>query len=603
MRDATQPLTGNATTKRAISPQRLARRKHTEQPTPLRPSGYELRNVIGEGGMGEVLAAFDTRIGREVAIKRMRDSRPSPDAIARFVREAQIQGRLDHPAIVPVHELATDEHGVPYFTMKRISGETLERRAAEGTPLHQLLRAFVDVCLAVELAHTRGVVHRDLKPSNVMLGDYGEVYVLDWGIARVMSKPALAAGTLPCVAIAGDTDGDTRTGALMGTLGYIAPELYKGALATPATDVYALGAILFELLAGETLHAHQARDVLAAVASPPEYPSRRRPDRTIAPELDQVCFEALSEHPDDRPTAHALADRVQAYLDGDRDLDRRRELAASHLRAAEEALATGGADARIVALRRASRGLALDPDSKAIASFISSLLIASPDPVPPALAAHLDDHDRDDHRDRSRKAVLAYLALSLLLPLMFLLDVRDWRWFAMLPITVGIAIAASLFHLRRGRPSIPLVVLTSLAVIVVFSRIASPFVLTPVLMTTTLVTNATIPWFSDRAWAVIGWTLTAVMLPFVLEWLGVLSSSWTITNQGMLIRGQLFDAHGHRDEIALVVANLVCATIGGLLALGIIRRQRAAQRQLSIQAWHLAGLVPRADTQREISLG
>ena len=118
---------------------------------------YDVREVIGRGGMGEVLLARDRQIDREVAIKRVRGE-PSPELIARFLREAKIQGRLDHPAIVPVHEVGTDAHGNPYFTMKRLAGTTLAARLAAGGPIQPLLRAFVDVCFAIELAHTRGIV-------------------------------------------------------------------------------------------------------------------------------------------------------------------------------------------------------------------------------------------------------------------------------------------------------------------------------------------------------------------------------------------------------------------------------------------------------------
>jgi hypothetical protein len=600
MRESTQPLTANATTKRAIGPHRLGTSRPSLAPgarIALPPSGYQLRERIGEGGMGEVITAFDERIGREVAIKRMRDTHPSMDALARFVREARLQGRLDHPAIVPVHELSTDEAGLPYFTMKRISGRTLDRCAADGAPLNFLLRAFADVCLAIEFAHSRGVVHRDLKPANVMLGDYGEVYVIDWGIACVLPEPRFAAGTAQDLG----TEADDSKGLLMGTRGYIAPELFVGGDATPATDVYALGAILFALLAGEPLHARLPADAFHGM-NQQEHPSRRRPDRVIPPELDQLCFEALSLDHRERPTAHELADRVQAYLDGDRDLDRRRELAATHLCSAYAALDAGAPDARIVALRRASRALALDPESRKAAELVSSLLIAAPAPVPPQLAAHLDARDRDTDRDRSRRSINAYLGLAALLPLIVLLKVQDWRWVIALLGSIGLAIGASAFHLWRGRPSIPLVAVTSLAVTVVFSRIASPFVLTPLVVTCVLVAITTIPWFTERAWAVIGWTVVAVLLPFALEWLGVLSPTWSITEHGMVITGDVFAARGHGDELALVIAYLVCATIGGALALGISRRQRHAQQQLSIQAWHLRCLVPRAETNAEDSI-
>src|ERR1051325_9552546 len=122
--------------------------------------GYQLGDVIGHGGMGEVVVAKDQRIGREVAVKRIRARTPSPDAVSRYLREARIQARLDHPAIVPVYELGTDADGRPFFTMKRLTGETLMKRLDDRSKVQPMLRAFVDVCLAVQLAHSRGVVHR-----------------------------------------------------------------------------------------------------------------------------------------------------------------------------------------------------------------------------------------------------------------------------------------------------------------------------------------------------------------------------------------------------------------------------------------------------------
>ncbi|HEY5938859.1 MAG TPA: serine/threonine-protein kinase, partial [Kofleriaceae bacterium] len=211
---------------------------------------YLLGKLLGKGGMGEVVQATDQQIKREVAIKRMRQV--SEHATARFVREARIQGRLDHPAIVPVHELSVDAEGRPYFVMKRLTGTTLQHILEQGEASHHtrrsLLRAFIDVCLAVEFAHSRGIVHRDLKPANIMLGDYGEVYVLDWGVARVLGEDE---ETEP----SGETNpGKTEAGAILGTVGYIPPEQLRAETVDARADVYALGCILFEILAGSTLH-------------------------------------------------------------------------------------------------------------------------------------------------------------------------------------------------------------------------------------------------------------------------------------------------------------------------------------------------------------
>src|SRR5262249_28316165 len=155
--------------------------------------------------------------------------------LARFLREARVQGGLEHPAVVPVHDLAVDGDGRPFFVMKRLSGTTLLellRRLRSGSEdeaaaRRRMLRAFVEVCLAMEFAHIRGIVHRDLKPANIMLGDFGEVYVLDWGVARVLDarddeapgergSPWLTSGLEL-------SSGQTRTGALLGTPAYMAP--------------------------------------------------------------------------------------------------------------------------------------------------------------------------------------------------------------------------------------------------------------------------------------------------------------------------------------------------------------------------------------------
>jgi eukaryotic-like serine/threonine-protein kinase len=223
---------------------------------PLEPGDrYQLGDTIARGGMGEVLTAHDADIGREVAIKRMRAPNPTPLALARFLREARIQGRLDHPAIVPVYELAYDETGCPFFAMKKLCGTTLQDvLASDSTRFtrHQLLRAFADVCLALEFAHTRGVIHRDIKPANILLGDFGEVYVLDWGIARVPTDRNPPGGN-PWLE-EDETSLATRPGAAVGTPGYMSPEQARAQAVDARTDVYALGSVLYEILAKTPLH-------------------------------------------------------------------------------------------------------------------------------------------------------------------------------------------------------------------------------------------------------------------------------------------------------------------------------------------------------------
>src|SRR5262245_16379008 len=185
-------------------------RAPAERPTRrLTGDRYRTAHRIGVGGMGEVVEAYDEQIGRDVAIKRMRAASPSDAAIKRFLREAKIQGQLEHPSIVPVHELGRDVDGRPYFAMKRLQGTTLAKiLAGAAPPRRRVLRASADVGPAMERATQRGVIHRDLKPENVMLGDFGETYVLDWGVATPI----------------GDDELDTRVpGTPVGTRGYMSP--------------------------------------------------------------------------------------------------------------------------------------------------------------------------------------------------------------------------------------------------------------------------------------------------------------------------------------------------------------------------------------------
>ncbi|TMQ05643.1 MAG: serine/threonine protein kinase, partial [Deltaproteobacteria bacterium] len=290
---------------------------------PVLAGRYRLGRRIGKGGMGEVIAARDEQVGRDVAIKRMRAASPGDRAIRRFLREASIQGRLEHPAIVPVHELGRDDDGLPFFVMKKLSGTTLGKMLGEPAARTQagqqrLLRAFAEVCLAVELAHVRGIVHRDLKPDNILLGDFGEVYILDWGVAKVIGD---------------DDDGEfadlgsgsgrhgTAAGTAIGTPGYMAPEQAFGIPDIDGrADIYSLGCVLFEILTGEPLHARgetTQRTTIERVARP----SQRAVGRSIPPELDELCAGATAGDRNQRiATARDLGDRVQRYLDGDRDL-------------------------------------------------------------------------------------------------------------------------------------------------------------------------------------------------------------------------------------------------------------------------------------------
>ena len=289
-----------------------------DAPPDLTGTRYELGERIGRGGMGAVYAARDAALDREVALKVLDLALDDADA-ARLAREARILARLEHPGIVPVHDVGTLADGRVFYTMKRVRGLRLDEhvraldagdasRGAAGA-LAERLRLFARICDAVAFAHAHGVVHRDLKPENVMVGAFGEVLVLDWGIAKVLGagdEPPPAA--MP--ARAGDAE-RTQPGAILGTPGYMAPEQARGesAAADERSDVYALGGVLRFLLAGRGPRDAGAED--AAIPRP----------------LRSVCRRALDPMPERRyASVGELAADVARHEAGERVLAHRESL-------------------------------------------------------------------------------------------------------------------------------------------------------------------------------------------------------------------------------------------------------------------------------------
>jgi serine/threonine protein kinase len=225
---------------------------------------YEHTRRLGEGGLGEVIGAHDNDIGRNVAVKKLRPEVTSEDAIARFVQEVRTIGQLEHPNIVPIHDVGVDEHGDYYFVMKYVDGETLESiidKLAAGDPLtharygfERRVQLFLGLLEAVAFAHERGIVHRDIKPANVMVGAHGEVMLMDWGIAKQLRGPGAVpletavGAALPPSKTKRGTLFATQAGSLIGTPAYMSPEQARGEPADERSDIYSLCMLLHELL-------------------------------------------------------------------------------------------------------------------------------------------------------------------------------------------------------------------------------------------------------------------------------------------------------------------------------------------------------------------
>jgi serine/threonine-protein kinase len=294
---------------------------------------FQLIKFHARGGLGEVWRAQDVELKREVAVKRLQNYHAdNPQSRTRFLHEAEVTGRLEHRGIVPVYSLGHFADGRPFYAMRFVSGTSLKKAIAEFhnvesteaaggdrlLALRRLLGRFVDVCNTVAYAHDRGVLHRDLKPGNVILDDYGETFVVDWGLAKtgtieVESPPD---GTMP-PPVATSTAPGTVAGTALGTPGFMSPEQAAGRLSelSPASDVYSLGATLYCLLTGIPPFSESNQSVMVAKVRAGDFPRPRQVISTIPPALEAVCLKAMAVAPEGRyATAQALGDEIERWL-------------------------------------------------------------------------------------------------------------------------------------------------------------------------------------------------------------------------------------------------------------------------------------------------
>ncbi|HEY8073100.1 MAG TPA: serine/threonine-protein kinase, partial [Labilithrix sp.] len=318
----------------------------TERPPPPPPATrFTLVREIGRGGMGRVDEVFDSVLGRAVAQKSVLPG-ASLLQTTLLVSEAQTCAQLEHPSIVPVYDFGPSTDGHPQYTMRLVRGRTFRQVLQEKTTLAQRLGVLRQVCLAVAYAHTRGVVHRDLKPDNIVCGEFGEVYVLDWGIAHLVEGS--------------DVRRAKHEEVQAGSPGYMAPEqvLTGTKKITPATDVFALGAMLYEVVTGKRAFGDEdVPSILRRCQTGLDAPPSRRDPR--APQaFDGLVVRCLANEAEERPSARDVASAIDAFLDGERArAEREREA---------DAFAAEGDEARAAFTRRRADVRRLRDESEAL---------------------------------------------------------------------------------------------------------------------------------------------------------------------------------------------------------------------------------------------
>lgn len=308
----------------------------TEGPSPMSLSTSERFRVLrphAKGGLGMISIAEDRELNREVALKEIQpDHVRDASSRTRFMVEAEITGRLEHPGIVPVYSMGTTSSGTPFYVMRFIRGDSLKEAIAafhdssqtatsesRRMALRMLVRRLVDVCNAINYAHSRGVLHRDLKPGNIMLGRYGETLVVDWGLARTGVRPASEPSPEEptYIPLCSDVSSETRMGSVVGTLAYMSPEQAEGRLDLlgPPADVYGLGATLYCLLTGRQPVPRKEQDEMLRMVREGLIPAPRSINPEIPRPLEAICRTAMAKDIGSRyASAAALADDLELWL-------------------------------------------------------------------------------------------------------------------------------------------------------------------------------------------------------------------------------------------------------------------------------------------------
>ena len=574
------------------------------EPLPAFPEGFAARYRTGElvasGGMGEVRTAIDVQLDRDVVMKTIRRGHATDENLQRrFLREARVQGALQHPGVAPVYDLGTTPDGGLYFTMRRVHGVTLGEAIVRGRAgdaaararfsRTRLLSALGTVCQTIAYAHDRGWVHRDLKPANVMLGDFGEVVVLDWGTAMPL-------GDVPGARV-------TRAGAVVGTPQYMAPEQALGDTIDERTDVFALGLLLFEILSGRPLRvADPDRALLAAT----QVACVREPLAAAdAPfELVDLCARATTLAVEPRiPTVRAFHAELERSLFGERDEEHRRTAASRHADAAGRILGAMPADtaaaetSRARALGELGRALALDPGNERARAAITGLLDDGNDELPAEAEGELRRVAEKVFVRSAKIVAINHLIWLAMLPISLLLGLRQPAWLFAMAVPLAAIVAANVWvaHTRRApRPMVIALVALHLASVAALSGFVGPLILGPaflVSITSAMLVNLR-PDRGLRAGILIG-ALAAVAVPLFLSNVGVLPPSYAFENGRMIVLPAMVDLSP--SSLGLILFGSCVSLVFSQLGLaGTIDTLNAAERRTLARSWKLQKLVPQA---------
>lgn len=570
---------------------------------------YDSGEAIARHDGVVILTTKDRQVRRNVVMKRL-DQQLSPQNAKRerFIREARIQAQLEHPGIAPIYDVGIDCGENVYFTMQRASGTTLRSvlsDLAKGDPVavkrwsrEKLLAAFRRVCLTLHYAHERGVVHRNVTPDNIVLGNFGEVHVADWALAKVVERGQSSVDLL-------DADGAcTGVGELIGTPGYAAPEqLVDPSSVDRRADVYSLGAILFELLCGERLHPGKTvTEILKSThLGAQTKASIRAPSRRVPKQLDDACTKACALDPAVRyPTARELHDVVDAFLEADRDVAQRSELAARHAQRAEEcavrAIVSGdtGFAQRRTALIEIGRALALEPGNVQAQRALMALLGDSPSQMPAEAQKRYESEQVEVTQRLARYGVWIHLMFIGMLPMQIAMGVRRWPpllLMFLLLLASGILCA----RLARQTKDVPVLhlsvfVLSTLAITLTAGFEGALVVVPPLMLMQTIGFN--LGALSKYRMFVLAFAICGFLVAYALERFGITPPSYVFHDGFFTILPVIrdFPSAAVRLSLALVSVGVLFAVTG--FTWKIHDAVDTVRHRLYVHSWQFAQLLP-----------